>query len=95
MESATYFGSFVVITANPTDNGVKIIPEGCISIKDMKNNTKLLELAAAKFQEISATQNMAKADGSSQDMQFEVHMIDHNNQAFKLSASYKHSASSI
>jgi hypothetical protein len=76
-------------------NGAGIVPPAQVLRKQMKNNTKLLELATAKFQEISATQNMTNADGTSQDMLFEVHMIDHNNQAFKISASYRHSASSI
>lgn len=76
-------------------NGLEIVPPAQVIRKQIKNNTKLLELAAAKFQEISAAQNMTKADGTSQDMLFELHMIDHSNQAFKISASYRHSASSI
>jgi hypothetical protein len=57
--ASTYFGNFVLTTANAKP---KISQD---ANKDMKNNTKLLELAAAKFQEISATKNMIKADGSS------------------------------
>lgn len=38
---------------------------------------------------------MTNADGTAQDLMFEVYMIDQNDQAFKISASYRHLTASI
>ena len=55
----------------------------------MYNNSKLLQMAAQKYEELSATQNMTRPDGLMKSLQFEVNMVDHKDQTFKIAATYQ------
>ena len=53
------------------------------------NNSQLLDLAAAKYEEMSLTHNMTRPDGLMKSLPFEVTMIDPNGEAYKLTCLYK------
>ena len=52
------------------------------------NNSQLLDMAAKRYQELSATQNMTLGNGRMKGMPFEVAMVS-GNETLKVNAYYK------
>lgn len=52
------------------------------------NNSQILDLAAKRYEELKATQNMTRADGLMKGLPFDVNVVS-GDQHFKVTAYYK------